>query len=86
MISKVDDNIFEIGTVHYATQFTRLLMNIVDYVQIKYNSDMAEAIETIEAPTFTYPEKPTVSYVKDKTKNIIEIKADEWYIFMRRRP
>ena len=57
-ISKIEDDIFEIGAVNHASQFSKLLLNVTDYLQIKYNDDVAEAIWLMEEQVFNYPEKP----------------------------
>ena len=61
----------------HASQFSKSLQNVADYVQIMYNSDVAEAIRTMEEQVFTYPEKPTIIYVKDKNGKETEVKPDE---------
>ena len=81
-ISKIEDDVFEIGAVKHASQFSKSLQNVADYVQIKYNSDMAEAIRTMEEQVFIYPDKPTVTYVKDESGKETEIKPDESDYFM----
>ena len=37
----LEDAVFESGMVKHATQFTMTLKDIIDYIQIKYNSNVA---------------------------------------------
>ena len=63
-ISNIEDDVFEIGSLKHSFQFSNSLQNVGDYVQIKYNGDVADAIRTIEEHVSTYPEMPTVTYMK----------------------
>ena len=45
MISKIEDDTFEIEAVWNAAQFARSLLNIAEYVQIKFNSDLQKPLE-----------------------------------------
>ena len=42
-ISMIQDEVFEIGSVKHAAQFTKSLLNVPDYIQIKNNNDVVEA-------------------------------------------
>ena len=68
----------------HASQFSKLLQNVTYYIQFKYNSDVAEAIRTMEEQVFTYPEKPTVTYVKDENGKETEVMPDKSDFFMWR--
>ena len=52
-ISKIAYDVFEIGTIQHVTQFTRFILRIADYVQIKVNDNMRKAIRRMEKTKFT---------------------------------
>ena len=52
-ISRIENDFFETVAIKHASQFMKSLKNISDYVQIKYNNDIAEAIRMMEAPDLT---------------------------------
>ena len=54
--------------VKHASQFSKSLLNIADYVQIKYSRDVAEAIWSMEEQVFIHPEMPQATHVKDEAK------------------
>ena len=49
---------FEMGSVKNAAQFIRSLLNIVDFVQMKYNNEVCKAIRILSKPTFIHLEMP----------------------------
>ena len=42
--------------VKNATQFSRSMLNIADYVQMKYNNEIGDAIRNLKHPMFIYPD------------------------------
>ena len=40
--------VFECGAMKYATQLTKTLEEIADYIKIKYNSDVTRMIRDVE--------------------------------------
>ena len=84
-ILKIENDVLKMGAVPHVAHFTKSLQNIANNVQIKYNSDVAEAIRTIETPTFGYPEKPMITYLKYELGKVMEVKLDEFNIFIWRR-
>ena len=66
MCQKYD--VFEKGAIRHASLFTKLLLNTADYVQIKCNSNVAEAIQTMEVPDFKCLEMSQMIYKKDETQ------------------
>ena len=54
-LKALKDNVFEMGSVKNATQFLRSLLNIADYVQMKYNNKAGDAIRNLKYPMFVYP-------------------------------
>ena len=84
-ILKIEDNVFDIGVMRHATQFTESLLIIADYVWIKYNSYVTEAIGTIWPPDFNYPKKPMVTYMKEESGKVMGVKPHESDVFMWRK-
>ena len=54
----LEDAIFESGAMKHVTQFTKMLKEIADYVQIKYSSNAVWMIRDVECPNFSYPAEP----------------------------
>ena len=84
-ISKIVNDVFEIGAVKHASQFTKSLKNIADYAQIKYNNDVAEAIRIMEQLYLTYPEMPQPIIKKDETGKEVELNPSKAELFMWKR-
>ena len=74
---------FEIGSVKNASQFTRSLLNVADYMQMKYNNEVGEAIQTLMKHVFKY----TAMYIGKKEMNKERNKVDEdlMEVFMWRK-
>ena len=56
-IKAMENVIFEMGSVKNAAQFSRSLLNIADYVQMKYSNEVEDAICDSKcqcSPTQTY--------------------------------
>ena len=51
-VEGLEGAVFESGAVKHAYQFTKALEEIANYVQKKYNSDVAKMIKDVERPTF----------------------------------
>ena len=57
----------------HAMQFTKTSEAIADYVQINFNSDVAEAIQNVDKPTFKMQPRPEKKMLTDeKVKTILE--------------
>ena len=69
--------VFKSRAVKYAAQFTKTLENIIDYVQIKYNSDVARMIRDVKQPIFTYPMQPVGCLVISKKEKTTWEKVNE---------
>ena len=79
------DDAFELGVVMHAALFMRPLLNILNCIQIKFNSKVTKAIRKILNSSFEYPKKPETNYKSDGEINTIKIKPDEMKIFMWRK-
>ena len=44
-VEAIKDDVFKMETIKNATQFSRSILNIVDYVQLKYNNEVGDSIE-----------------------------------------
>ena len=55
---KLEDAVFESGAVKHASQFKKRLEEIANYVQKKYNSNVAKMIKNVECPIFEFPVWP----------------------------
>ena len=84
-ISRIENDVFEIGSVKHAFQFSKSLKNVANYLQMKYNNNVVEAIWTMGAPDFNYPEMPQPVIKQDKTGKEVEIKPSEGELFMWKR-
>ena len=49
---------FESSAVKHAAQFTKMLEEIANSVQNKYNSDVVKMIKDVECPIFKFPVHP----------------------------
>ena len=68
--------------VKNAAQFSKSLFNIADYVQMKYNNKVGDAIRNLKHPTFIYLEDPEERFVLDKDGNKVYQPPDEIKVFM----
>ena len=66
----------------FAAKFSRSLLNIADYAQLKYNNKVGDAIWDQKHPMFTYPEMPEEKVVIDKEGNQIIEQPNEMKVFM----
>ena len=48
------DAVFDSKSVKHAVQFDKTLEEIADYVQVKYNNDVARMIRDVECPLFKW--------------------------------
>ena len=86
-VEGLKDAVFESGTVKHAVQFTKTLQEIVDYIQIKYNSDVARMIRDVEHPVFKFPQQPIAQVITDSNGNPIQERFNkmEMYIWKKDR-
>ena len=57
-------------------------MNIADYVQLKYNNEVGDAIQDLKHTVFTFKEMPEEKVVIDKEGNQIIEQPNEIKVFM----
>ena len=57
-IKQIKDDIFEVESVKNAAQFTRLLLNVANYVEMKYNNNVGKAIRMLTKLKFKYLDIP----------------------------
>ena len=76
-----EGKIFESDAVKNAAQFTKTFEAIADYVQINFNSDIAEAVWKVERPIFTMPEKPKRKTMINNQGKMITVEPDKIDIF-----
>ena len=57
-VKAIEDDVFNMGSVKNFVQFSRSLLKIADYVQLKFNSKVGDAMWDLKHPVFTYPEMP----------------------------
>ena len=78
MIKAIEDDIFKIGSIKNAPQFTKSLLHVADYLQMKYNKEVGKAIRMLEKPKFIYQEMPKGKMEKSKDgTEVKKIKQDE---------
>ena len=65
-IETIEDDVFKIGSVKNVAQFTWSLLNVADYVQMKYNDEVGEVIWMLMLPQFDYPMMPIEKNKKTK--------------------
>ena len=70
------DAVFKSGSVKHAVQFTKTLEQIADYIQVKYNRDVAK-IREVEHPIFKFPQQPTAQIVMNSNRNPIQERLNE---------
>ena len=63
-VEGLKDAVFESGSLKHAAQFTKTLEEIIDYIQIKYNSDVA-MIRDMECPVFKFLQQSMAQIVTD---------------------
>ena len=71
------DAIFKSRSVKHAAQYTKTLEKIADYVQVKYNNDVAKMIREVKCPIFKYPQQPSAQIVMDLIGNPIQERFHE---------
>ena len=72
--SKVEglkDAVFKSGFFKHAVQFAKTIDENADYIQIKYNSDMARMIRDVERPVFKFRQQPTAQIITNANGNPI---------------
>ena len=57
-VEGLEDAVFESGAVKHAAQFTKTLEEIANYMEKKYNSNVAKMIKVVERPIFEFPVRP----------------------------
>ena len=77
-----EDDVFDVGSVKKTTQFTRFLLNVIAYVQIKYNNKVEEAIHTVKKTKFINPKMPAGTMERNKEGKEINVKINEMQVFM----
>ena len=81
-VESSEDAVFESGAVKNAAQLTKMLEEIVNYMQKKYNSDFAKMIKDMERPTFKFPIWPVLRIILNPDETTTQEKIDEMDIFM----
>ena len=81
-IDGLEDAVFESGAVKHAAQFTKTLEEIANYVQRKYNSDVAKMIKDVERPVFEFPPRPLPKTIVNPDGTITTEKVDEMDIYI----
>ena len=82
-IYQIEEDVFKVRVMRHVAQFIWLLLNIADYMQIKLNNNILEAVRKMAKPSFEYPVKPKTVY--DGAGNSIKVKPDEMEIFICRK-
>ena len=80
-VKEVEDDVFAMGPVKNATQFWRSLLDIADYVQVKYNNEVGDAIRNLKHPVFIFPEMPEERFKLDKDGNQIYQRQNKMKVF-----
>ena len=57
-VKVIENDAFEVGLTQNAAQFAKTLLNIADYIQIKYNNEVEEAVKILTKPVFNYLTMP----------------------------
>ena len=57
-------------------------LNMADYIQMKYNNEVGEAIRTLTKPKFNYPTMSVAKKETDNDRNEIEGKPNEMEVFL----
>ena len=65
-------------------QFTKTVEEIADYVQLKYNSDIARMIRDVECPVFKFPQQPLAQIVTDANGNPIQERLIKMEMYTRK--
>ena len=78
----LEDAIFESGAVRHAAQFTKTVEALADYVQVKFNADVATAIRDIERPAILMPKLPMKKKIVKEDGTTIEEEFNEVEVFM----
>ena len=81
-VKVIKDDVFMMRSVKNAAQFFISLLNIADYVQLKYNNEVGDAMQDLKHPLFNYPEMPEEKIVIDKEGNQIIEQPNEMKEFM----
>ena len=81
-VEGLEDAVFESGAMKHAAQFTNMLEEITNYVQKKYNSDVAKMIKDMERPVFEFPVRPLPKTILNSDGTIIQEKVDEIDIYI----
>ena len=81
-LKALEDDAFEMRSVKNATQFSRTLLNITNYVKMKYNDEVGNAIRNLRHPVSTYPGMPKEWFELDKDGNQIYQRPNEIKVFM----
>ena len=81
-IGGLEVSVFESGTVRHAAQFMKTVEAIAKYIQINFNSDVAEAIRKVKQPIFKLPTQPREKNVISNDGKIIKTGPDEMDVFI----
>ena len=81
-VDSLEDAVFESGAVKHAAQFTKTLEEIANYVQKKYNSDVAKMIKDVERSVFEFPARPLLKTILNSDGRITQEKVDEMDIYV----
>ena len=68
----MEEDDFKIESIKNAAHFTGSLLIIADHVQMKYNSEVGEAIWTLTKPVFNYPPMPKETKVGEDGNTTID--------------
>ena len=58
-VKVIEENVSEVWLTWNATPFTKLLLKIADYIQVKYNNEVGEAVRTQTKKLLTTPQCPS---------------------------
>ena len=71
-IKGLKDPVFKSGSIKHTAQFTKILEEIANYVQLKYNSDVAKMMRDMEHPVFKFPQQPMAQVITNTNVNPIQ--------------
>ena len=76
-VDGLEDTVFESGA-----QFTKMLEEIANYIQKKYNNDVAKMIKDVKRPVFEFPACPLPKTILNSDGTITLEKVDEMDIYV----
>ena len=78
----LESAVFKSGAVKHAAQFMKMLEEITNYIQKKYNSDVVKMIKDMEYPTFEFPVWSVPRIILNPDGTSIQEKIDKMDIYV----